>query len=151
MDKKSMKPIPLQPKLYAKAVKKADEVYNKHSAYKSMYISKVYVSLGGTYSKKGSKGGGVKRWNQEKWIQVLPYLKYGKKVACGADNKVDKVCRPYVRVNKSTPITLPELMKMHKKKDLIKLAEKKVQMKMKGRVFWKTLKYYPNTTNKVLK
>ena len=32
----------LNPELYKQAKKKADEVYEKHSVYKSMYIQKVY-------------------------------------------------------------------------------------------------------------
>ena len=38
---------------YRKAKKKADETYKKPSAYKSMFIQKVYKELGGRY--KGKK------------------------------------------------------------------------------------------------
>ena len=68
----------LDPDLYRKARKKADETYKKNSAYKSMFIVSTYKKLGGRYSgKKENKG--VKRWNNEKWIQVIPFLESGKK------------------------------------------------------------------------
>jgi len=124
--------------LYKKAKKKADETYERHSAYKSMYIQKVYKELGGRYKgKKNTKG--VTRWNSEQWIQVIPFLKDGKKIACGEDNKKTKVCRPTKRIDSKTPITLPELLKLHPKNDLLALAKKK-NKDMDKRVFWKTLK-----------
>lgn len=138
MSKQPSPPRVLHPELYKQARKKADQVYKKHSAYKSMYIGKVYVALGGKYATKGSS---LKRWNDEKWIQVLPYLKNKTMIACGADNDEKKVCRPFYRVTKNTPVTLPELLKIHTKSQLIDLAKKK-RANMKGRVFWKTLKYY---------
>ena len=33
-----------------KAKAKADEKYKRHSAYKSMFMNKVYKDLGGTYA-----------------------------------------------------------------------------------------------------
>ncbi len=128
--------------IYKKAKNKADKVYEKHSAYKSMYTQKVYKDLGGKYKGK-QKTEGVSRWNKEKWVQVKPYLQNGKEIECGEDNKKNKVCRPLIRVNKQTPITLPELQKLHSKKDLLNLTNKKIN-DMNGRVFWKTLKYYPS-------
>lgn len=133
----------LNPKIYEKAKKDANKVYERHSAYKSMYIVKRYKDLGGKYKKEKKKKGSTTRWNKEEWIQVLPYLKENKRIACGMDNKKNKVCRPFKRVDKDTPITLPELLKIHSKKDLIKLAEKKIK-DMDGRVFWKNLKYIPS-------
>jgi len=130
----------LNPKLYEKAKKEADKKYERHSAYKSMFITKRYKELGGKYKTQKRKKGSTTRWNEEQWIQVLPYLKSGKKIACGEDNKKNKVCRPFNRVDKNTPITLPELQKLHSNKDLIKLAEKKIK-DMDGRVFWKTMKF----------
>lgn len=114
------------------------------SAYASMYIQKKYQQLGGTYkNKKPSKNSTTQRWLKEKWVQVIPYLTNGQKIVCGADNKDTKVCRPLIRINKQTPITLPELLKLHSKSELLKLARKK-NRDMKGRVYWKTLKYIPS-------
>eukprot|EP01050_Picozoa_sp_SAG11_P026139 SAG11_NODE_6151_length_1375_cov_1.985904_2_plen_69_part_00 len=39
----------LNPDIYKKAKQKADKVYKRHSAYKSMYISKTYEDMGGKY------------------------------------------------------------------------------------------------------
>lgn len=132
---------PLDSKLYEKAKKIADNVYEKPSAYKSMFISKKYVELGGKYKEK-KKSDNLSRWRKEKWVQVIPYLKNGKEIVCGEDNKKNKVCRPLVRIDSKTPITISELLKLHSKKDLLNLANKKVR-NMKGRVFWKTLKFIP--------
>jgi len=123
--------------LYKQAKKKADETYERHSAYKSMYIQKVYKDLGGRY--KGKRKDSTTKWNKEQWIQVIPFLSDGKKIACGEDNKKTKVCRPMKRIDSKTPITLPELLKLHSKKDLLALARKK-NKDMDKRVFWKTLK-----------
>jgi len=130
----------LNPKLYEKAKKLADEKYKRHSAYKSMFIVKTYKDMGGKYGSRKPSKGSTTRWNEEEWIQVLPFLKNNKKIACGEDNKKNKVCRPLKRVDKNTPITIIELLKLHKKDDLIKLAEKKIK-DMNGRVFWKQLKF----------
>ena len=130
----------LNPKLYEKAKKDADKRYEKHSAYKSMYISKRYKELGGKYKNKKKKKGSTDRWTEEQWIQVIPYLTKGEKIVCGNDNKKNKVCRPFKRVDKNTPITINELLKLHKKEDLIKLGNKKLK-DMNGRVFWKNLKF----------
>jgi len=125
-------------KLYIQAKQKADATYKRHSAYKSMYIVSTYKKLGGKYI--GSKTNSTTRWNDEQWIQVIPYLTKGIKRSCGSSNKKTKVCRPCKRVNKSTPITLPELIKLHSKKNLLSLARKK-NKDMNGRVYWKTLRF----------
>lgn len=130
-------------KLYEKAKRDADKVYERHSAYKSMYIQKRYKELGGKYKTEKKKKGKTDRWNDEKWIQVIPYLKSGKEIVCGLDNKKNKVCRPFKRVDKETPITIKELQKLHSNKDLINLANRKIK-DMNGRIFWKTMKFIPS-------
>ena len=126
----------LNPDLYRKARKKADETYKKNSAYKSMFIVSTYKKLGGKYSgKKENKG--VKRWNDEKWIQVVPFLESGKKIACGFGSD-SKGCRPSKRIDKETPITIQELLKKHNKNDLLKVARQK-KKDMSKRVNWNKL------------
>lgn len=129
--------------IYEKAKKIADKTYERHSAYKSMFINKKYKELGGRYKTNKKKKGKTDRWNDEEWIQVIPYLKKGEKIVCGKDNKKNKVCRPFKRVDKDTPITIGELLKIHKKSDLIKLGNKKIK-DMDGRIFWKTMKFIPS-------
>ena len=57
--------------LYKKAVKQADETYKKPSAYKSMYIQKIYKELGGKYKNKKNKNAslvfGIKKNGFIKW------------------------------------------------------------------------------------
>jgi hypothetical protein len=129
--------------IYEKAKKIADKTYERHSAYKSMFINKKYKELGGRYKTNKKKKGKTDRWNDEEWIQVIPYLKKGEKIVCGKDNKKNKVCRPFKRIDKETPITIDELLKIHKKSDLIKLGNKKIK-DMDGRIFWKTMKFIPS-------
>lgn len=128
-------------KLYIKVKKEADKVYKAPtSAYKSMWIQKTYMDRGGTYTKKGK---GLKSWREEEWIQVIPYVKEGKKIICGASNRKNKVCRPLKRINKSTPITIDEVLKKWGKKKTLDLANKKVN-DMKGRVLWNNGYFLPS-------
>ena len=122
--------------LYSKAKSKANKKYGtKTGAYKSMYIVKEYKKMGGKYSTK-KKTGGTTRWNKEKWVQVIPYVKSGKIIACGSSNKKNKACRP-TRKLKGTPITLQESVKKLGKKKVIQLARAK-NKNMSKRVYWKT-------------
>ena len=133
----------LNKNLYQDVVSDAKKKFDRWpSAYASMWVQKEYQKRGGKYKgKKDTKN--LNKWVKEKWIQILPLLKDKKIIECGADNKDSKVCRPMVRVNKNTPITIQELLELHSVKDLIKLAEKK-NNDMKGRVYWKNLKFYPS-------
>jgi hypothetical protein len=127
---------------YKKAKREADVKYEKHSAYKSMYISKLYKEYGGKYkdSSKKDKTKSTSRWLREKWVVVSSYLKDGKKVACGSENAPNiHACRPSVRVNKQTPLTIEELIQLHGKKKLLEL----VALKKKGkRINWEKGKPY---------
>ena len=123
---------PLNKKLYAKAKAKADKVYKRNSAYKSMYIVKEYKKMGGKY--KGKRTNSTTRWMDEKWVQITPYVKSGKKIACGAGaNK--KACRPLKKINKNTPTTLDKLIKKHGKKKMLELAKLK-RKDMNIRINW---------------
>jgi len=124
--------------LYKKAKKKADETYKRNSAYKSMFLVKTYKELGGKY-KGPKKTDGVSRWNNEKWIQVSEFLLTGKKKVCG-EGMNSKGCRPTIRVDKKTPITVNELIKLHGKKKLLEFAKKK-KNDMDKRARWKDLKF----------
>lgn len=127
----------LNPKLYKEAKKIADKTYKKPSAYKSMFIVSTYKKLGGKYSGKKT-GKGVDRWNREAWIQIIPYLQSGKKIACGYGDD-GKGCRPSKRIDKNTPITIQEVVKKHGKEKVIEVAKKK-KRNMNLRVNWNTLK-----------
>lgn len=128
--------------LYKKVKKRADALYEKHGLYKSAWIQKEYKRLGGKYSgKKPSESTGLQRWlKSEQWVEVEPYLTKGEIVMCGTGGRKGKACRPLKRATSKTPITLPELQKIHSKKTLLQLAKKK-QSDMSGRVNWKDAKF----------
>jgi hypothetical protein len=128
--------------LYRDVLQDAKEKFERFpSAYASMWIQREYQRLGGEYLSKSD--GSLSSWRQSKWVQVLPLLKEGKVIVCGDDNKETKACRPSVRVDESTPITIQELLKIHNVKDIIKAAEKK-NNDMEGRLYWKELRFVPS-------
>tara|TARA_Y100000114_G_C11760054_1_gene329026 strand:- start:2141 stop:2569 length:429 start_codon:yes stop_codon:yes gene_type:complete len=142
MDKKIKIPDNvLNPELYLKARQIADKTYKKHGAYKNMFLVSEYKRLGGKYSgKKPDKKSGLSKWIKEEWIQVIPFLEKGEKIICGAgDNK--KGCRPMKKLDSKTPITLQELIKIHGKEKLLKLAKEK-RKDMNKRINWKLGKIY---------
>lgn len=125
---------------YKKAKRDADKKYEKHSAYKSMYISKRYKELGGTYKDNTKKDTKLSTWRKERWVVVEPYLKEGKKIACGSEKAPNiHSCRPTKRINKDTPTTLDSLIELHGKKKLLEL----VALKKKGkRINWEKGRAY---------
>jgi hypothetical protein len=86
------------------------------SAYASGWLVKEYKKRGGTYKgKKSPKTEGLRRWFDEKWINVC---KLPKKVPCGrpkANLKTWKkkypYCRPSKRISKNTPKIASDLSK----------------------------------------
>jgi hypothetical protein len=127
----------LNKNLYEKAKKEADKIYKRHGLYKSAFIQKKYKELGGKYKdEKTSNKKGINRWlKEEQWVEVLPYLNNGKKIVCGT-SEGGKACRPLIRYNDKTPITLPELIKLHGKEKLKKLVKEKIK-DMDKRINWK--------------
>jgi hypothetical protein len=132
-------------KLYKQAKEEADKRYKRHGLYKSAFIQKKYQELGGKYKdKKPEKKEGIQRWlDKEEWVEVEPYLKNNKIVICGTSDRKGKACRPLKRANEKTPITLPELIKLHGKKKLLELIKLK-QKDMDGILRWKTGKFIPS-------
>lgn len=124
--------------LYKKARKLADETYKRPGLYKSAFIQKKYQELGGKYrGEKPKKDEGIQRWLKgEEWIKIIPYVKEGKKIKCGSGN--DKhACRPLIRVNKNTPITIDEIIQKHGKKKVLELANEK-RKNLDTRINWNT-------------
>ena len=124
--------------LYKDVVKDAKSKFETWpSAYASMWVQKEYMKRGGEYYKKDT---GLQNWVKERWVQVLPLLQDGKIIVCGDSNKVSKACRPIIRLNKDSPITIQELLELHSVEDIIKASEKK-NKDMDGRLMWKELKF----------
>ena len=73
----------LNPDIYEKAKKLADEIYKKPSAYKSGYIVKKYKELGGKYG-DDDEPNNLRRRFKEKWGDV--------------GNKTYPVFRPSIRI-----------------------------------------------------
>ena len=136
----------LDQELYKCVKRKADKIYERHGLYKSAWIQKEYKRLGGKY--KGSKPGeskGISRWLKgEQWIEVGPYLKNRQIVLCGTSGQKGKACRPLRRATAKTPITIPELLKLHTKKQLQALVRQK-EKDMDGRIDWKRCKFHPSS------
>lgn len=123
--------------LYMKAKEKADRKFKeKTSAYKSMYIVAEYERMGGKF--KGKKNGKLSKWREEKWIQVVPFLENGERIPCGSGAD-KKSCRPTKIIDKNTPLTINQLIKMHGKEKLLKFAKEK-KKNMGKRADWKNLK-----------
>jgi hypothetical protein len=125
---------------YKKAKLEADKTYEKHSAYKSMFIAKLYKQYGGKYKDSSKKDTKLSTWRQERWIVVETYLKEGKKIACGSEKAPNiHACRPSKRINKNTPTTIDSLIELHGKKKLLEL----VALKKKGkRINWEKGRAY---------
>lgn len=92
-------PTPIDKKLYKKIKNVADLVYEKPSAYKSMWIQKTYKKYGGEYEDDG-KEHKLTRWKNEHWVNINPLI--------GIKDGYPTY-RPTVRVNKSTPKTVDEI------------------------------------------
>lgn len=97
-------PEPVDKKLWHRAKKMADKVYDKPSAYKSGYIVKKYKESGGKFLNARSRGAsaGLTRWFKEKWVNQHGTVGYKHK---------DDVYRPSKRVTRETPRTWAELTK----------------------------------------
>jgi hypothetical protein len=95
--------IPIDTKLYNRVFKKADIVFEKPSAYKSMWIQREYKKQGGTYQDDGQERK-LERWKNEEWKDV------GKKDY--------PVFRPTKKITKDTPLTVAEIDPSNLKKQI---------------------------------
>ena len=86
----------LNPNIYEKAKQIANRTYKKPSAYKSGFIVKKYLSLGGKYGNDG-KPKNLKRWFEEDWGDI------------SGNSKNYPTYRPFKRVNSKTPLTANEI------------------------------------------
>jgi hypothetical protein len=125
--------------IYTRAKKEVDRTHKKHSIYRSMDLLKTYKKMGGRISEKKSKKGTTK-WLKEDWRNLTPYVtgkidsikntpKCGVK---GKDQKFPSICRPFIRVNETTP----DLAKSYTRSQL----KKALQQKKKGQIInWEKL------------
>ena len=135
MDKITIPANVNNPTLYRQARKIADETYKRAGAYKNMFLVRKYQELGGTY--KGQKTNKLKRWRAERWISVEDFLN-GNKIECG-DNKIgNNACRPTVRINADTPITIQDVIKKFGKEKVREIVKLKLK-NLNRRVNWEKL------------
>jgi len=106
-------PTPVDAQLYAAVKQRANSIYSKPSAYKSGWMVKTYLALGGKYGDNRGKNTkstklkpktGLTQWFKEKWTDI--------------GNKDYPVYRPTVRVNKTTPLTVKEIDPSNLKKQI---------------------------------
>lgn len=122
-------------RLYMAVKKLADERYKKPGIWKSSFIVSEYKKRGGTY-KDSPKTDNLAQWRREEWIHVVPFLETGKIEICGSTNTT-RACRPLYSIADDTPITIPQLLKIHSKEKLLKLAKAK-EANPEKTVYWKS-------------
>jgi hypothetical protein len=108
-------PRPKNEYLYEQVKKRIMKSYKKPSAFASGAIVKEYKRLGGKYE-KDEKEPKLKRWFEEKWVNVNPLIN---------KNKPDAypLFRPTKRVSKNTPTLLQEVPKK-RLEELYKMKQK---------------------------
>lgn len=140
-----IKPPPI-PKKYLDL---ADKVYDRPSLYRSSYALKLALKNDSEYKKQyddylkktktNKKPYSINQWFKEKWVNVREYLK-GNIVECGSDEPEKfPACRPLVRINKKTPITLPELLDAGVSKSSILFEIQKKEKNPDYVIKWKNL------------
>jgi len=124
----------LDKKLHDKIKREADKIFEKNSAYKSMYINKEYKKAGGKV--KSDKKDNLSRWRRERWVNLsgvaLGKTKLKNAPECGIKDKNQgknpSICRPSVKVNKDTPKLAQNFSKSQLKKALdIKKKNKRIE------------------------
>ena len=111
-------PTPLNQDLYDDVKKKIMKSYKKNSAFASGAIVKEYKRQGGKYKEDG-KTKHLKRWFDEKWVDVNPILGI-------TNDKAYPVFRPTIKVSEQTPTILQDIPIENLK------AQYKLKQKYKG-------------------
>lgn len=128
--------------IYKKAKAKADKIYKKHSAYKSLATIDFYKEMGGKINQKAKKKGmGVEKWLKEDWRNLTPYAignvkKLSDAPKCGNKGKKQgknpSICRPLKKIDSKTPVLATKYTKAQMKKAL--------ELKKQGkRIIWDKL------------
>lgn len=130
----------LDPDLYREALAQADESYSEHSAYKSMFVVRMYKKLGGEYAKptkKNPRKNKLDTWLDEEWIQITPYLEDKEKIPCGrTEFKEPNACRPLKNISgKPKNATIKDILDKFGKKEVQRLTNLKLG-DMGGRLDW---------------
>lgn len=111
---------PVDVRLYAAVRREADKKFDAHGVYKSSWIVREYKRRGGRYQSIKKPSSGLQRWFREQWVDlnrpirtksgaVAGYEACGRTHATMQSTSRYPLCRPSVRVNKSTPRTYREM------------------------------------------
>lgn len=127
--------LPSNESLYAKVKRDISKSYgDTTSVFRSMAIVKEYIKRGGTYGGK-KRPSLTKKWLREEWIDVLSHLK-GVKMKCGSSERRQHACRPSKRIDRSTPLTIDEVVRLHGVDKVKRLATEKSKHTEMARVDW---------------
>jgi hypothetical protein len=85
----------MDPDIYYRAKRWADETYKKPSAFKSGAIVKKYKELGGRYIGAEKQKTSLRRWFKEEWKDI--------------GGKGYPVFRPTIKINAKTPLVPEEI------------------------------------------
>ena len=131
---------------YRRALAQATSEFGaKSSVYRSARIVTLYKRLGGVIGPRPHPRRGLSRWFREQWVQVVPFLENGLAVSCGGRRlgpRAGKACRPLRRVSAATPVTIPELLRLHPRRAIIRAAKAKERLPA-ARVIWRSLTVCP--------
>lgn len=137
-----------RPKIPARYLFIADKIYKRKGLYRSAYALRKALEGDAEFRMKYEKWlkakkspvSGQRRWFQEKWISVKPYILENKIVKCGdrEDNEDFPACRPLVRISKDTPITIKEVLKKSSKEGILREIRKK-ELNPNYRIDWENI------------
>lgn len=137
-------PVPANQTLYDEVKLLADKKFlAPTSAYKSAWIIAEYKRRGGIYLEDG-KPRNLTKWFLEKWVdlerprhdargRVTGYETCGRPHADGAKKGKYPLCRPSVKVDAATPLTVREVTS-NKALSLERIEKDKQRVREKGRV-----------------
>lgn len=137
-----------RPKIPAKYLFIADKIYKRKGLYRSAYALRKALEGDEEFRMKYEKWlktkkspiSGQRRWFMEKWISVKPYILENKIVQCGdrGENEDFPACRPLIRINKNTPITIKEVLKKSSKEGILREIRKK-ELNPNYRIDWENI------------
>jgi antibiotic biosynthesis monooxygenase (ABM) superfamily enzyme len=122
---------PIDKELYAIVKKEASELFTSPtSVYRSAWIVRTYKLRGGRYEKSISndKPTGLKRWFDEKWVDINRPGKPCGRPKTNVQNGLYPLCRPTIKVTDKTPrlledIPLHQIIDANTKKQRMKKAD----------------------------
>ena len=132
--------VPADEPLHTFVTSKVKIQYKHYPKLFIMYkIRKEYTRRGGEYVEATIDGQRARRLF-ERWVEVIPFLKKGHVVDCTEKTYRSKCCRPMHRLDEDTPTTLPELLRVHNRHDILQMA-RRANKNPEKRVRWEDLEF----------